>query len=131
MIKSKEELELELEKYSHNILDMHESQLQNYENEYNFIKGLAYGLIYGVIGNVFVQSLNPIVEGIVLLKYDVLFYFNLALMVIAIIILSITTFYFYKQIKIIHKKLKSLIDSFHRYQKKEKEFRKQIDNFQC
>src|SRR4030042_6250204 len=35
----------------------------------DFTKGIAYGLFYGIIGNIFVQFLYPTVEGIILWNF--------------------------------------------------------------
>ena len=36
----------------------------------DFTKGLALGLVYGIIGNLFVQFFYQVIEGIVLARYD-------------------------------------------------------------
>jgi hypothetical protein len=53
------------------IFDEFRKEVEEESNRHiDFTKGLALGLIYGIIGNLFVQFFYQVVEGIVLEKYD-------------------------------------------------------------
>ena len=64
----------------------------------DFTKGIALGLLYGIIGNLFVQFFYPVFEGVILEKYDVLFWSNLVISAIALGIILLVTFSFRNQL---------------------------------
>ncbi len=64
----------------------------------DFIRGLAIGIIYGVIGNIFVQFFYPVIEALVMAKYDLMFAINATVSVISLVIILYTTNQFRKQL---------------------------------
>src|SRR3989304_3258996 len=66
--------EEEIRKRRQKKLQIFEEFRKEIEEESNrhidFTKGLALGLVYGIIGNLFVQFFYQVIEGIVLARYD-------------------------------------------------------------
>jgi len=67
---SEEEIRKRREKKLQIFEEFHKEVEEESKRHIDFTKGLALGLIYGIIGNLFVQFFYQVVEGIVLEKYD-------------------------------------------------------------
>ena len=75
----------------------------------DFIRGLAIGIIYGIIGNIFVQFFYPVIEGLVLAKYDSMFAIDAIVSAISLLIILYTTNQFREQLTRNEKRLKKAI----------------------
>jgi H+/Cl- antiporter ClcA len=71
---------------------------ETHRRKIDFTKGIALGLLYGIIGNLFVQFFYSVVEGIILQKFDVLFWSNLVISAIALSIIILATLSFRSQL---------------------------------
>lgn len=71
---------------------------ETHRKKIDFTTGIALGLLYGIIGNLFVQFFYPVVEGIILQKFDVLFWSNLVISVIALSVIILATLSFRSQL---------------------------------
>ena len=65
----------------------------------DFIKGVALGLILGILGNLFVQHWYPLFERVVLWNFDIVFWSNLPVCVLALAIVLYTTRQYLRQLK--------------------------------
>ena len=84
----------DFEEFEKEYLERAETHLRKID----FTKGIALGLLYGIIGNLFVQFFYPVVEGIILQKFDVLFWSNLVISLIALSIIILATLSFGSQL---------------------------------
>ena len=73
--------------------------LESYQERTEFIRGIVLGLIYGIIGNFFVQHWYPIFEGLILGKFDALFWPNVVVCVFSLFIVFLATTMFYREMK--------------------------------
>lgn len=64
----------------------------------DLIRGVALGLLYGIIGNLFVQFFFPVVESLIIGEYDTLFFSNVVISIIALLIVIYTTVKFRSQL---------------------------------
>ena len=115
-----------LDGMSENISRAYDYEMDYYEKRIDFTKGIALGLIYGIIGNLFVQFFYPVVEGIIVMKYDSLFYSNLTVSIASLIIIIITTVQFWKQLKEHEKGKESFEKGIEKIQKLKSELRESI-----
>ena len=67
--KKKEEIEYEL-KVLENLNREWLERAERHRRRIDLITGVALGLLYGIIGNLFVQFFFPVVESLILQKYD-------------------------------------------------------------
>jgi phosphotransferase system glucose/maltose/N-acetylglucosamine-specific IIC component len=74
----------------------------------DFTKGLALGLIYGIIGNLFVQFFYPVVEAIVSGKFDMLFVTNSIVSAVSLSMLLIITWKFSRELLRLEKWLRKI-----------------------
>ena len=115
-----------LDGVSENVNRAYDIKIGYHEKRIDFTKGIALGLIYGIIGNLFVQCFYPVVEGIIVMKYDSLFYSNLAVSTISLVIIIFTTLQFWKQLKEHEKQKESFEKGINEIRKLESELRKEI-----
>lgn len=66
---------------------------------FDFVKGLSFGLVYGVVGNLFVQYLYGFIERMFLGIFDSLFYFDVLILTFSVFAIIITSLKLRKQIK--------------------------------
>ena len=64
----------------------------------DLIRGVALGLLYGVLGNLFVVFFFPIDQSLLLSKYDATFVPNIIICVGAFVAIVVTTWQFYNQL---------------------------------
>ena len=64
-----------------------------------FLQGIALGLFYGIVGNIFVSHYYQVFEGLTLGKFDVLFWTNLVVFVIALVLILLVSVIFYYQLR--------------------------------
>lgn len=82
-----------------NLNEEYHQHAEEHRRRIDFTKGIALGLLYGVIGNLFVQFFYPVVEALTIAKYDVLFFSNLTISLFSLSILLYTTINLRKQLK--------------------------------
>lgn len=75
-----------------------------------FLRGIALGLFYGIVGNLFVQHWYPVFEGIVLRTFDEIFWANLIIFVVALSLIAIATAKLYSTMKQYKTSLDELAD---------------------
>jgi hypothetical protein len=71
--------------------------LHEAERRHDLTAGIAYGLIYGIIGNLFVQFFYPVIEKMVLQTFDIVFIADLIVSIAALIGITFTTIKLRKQ----------------------------------
>ena len=75
---------------------------ETHRRKIDFTKGIVsinnQNFTFGIIGNLFVQFFYPVVEGIILQKFDVLFWSNLVISAIALSIIILATLSFRSQL---------------------------------
>jgi H+/Cl- antiporter ClcA len=94
---SKEEIELEL-KVLKNLKDESLQVVAERRRHIDLIRGVALGLLYGIIGNLFVQFFFPVIESLELQKYDATFVPNVVICGFAIFVILATTWQFRKEL---------------------------------
>jgi nitrate/nitrite transporter NarK len=95
---TKEETEYEL-KVLENINREWLERAKRRRRSTDLIRGVALGLLYGIIGNLFVQFFFPVVETLIVGgEYDTLFFSNVAISVVALVIILYTTIKFRGQL---------------------------------
>lgn len=116
-----------LDKATEYIEKAFEAEMDHYERRIDFTKGIALGLVFGIVGNLFVQFFYAFVEGIILVRYDGLFYSNLIVSVASLIIIFFVSVKFYKQLKIEERDRKSSERGFKHLMDKAEELRKEVE----
>ncbi len=72
---------------------------RNQENKLTFIRGIALGLFYGIIGNLFVQFWYSVFESLILRQFNEIFWVNLILSVSLGIVIIIQTWQLWRMFK--------------------------------
>lgn len=80
----------------------------------DLVRGVALGLIYGIIGNFFVQFFYPVVEALALEEYPKSFWTNVIVSAVSLAIILYTTVKFRSQLKEDERKMKLATDSMKR-----------------
>jgi hypothetical protein len=83
-------------------------------SELDFMRGIKYGLILGIFGNLEVQYSFPLVEGMLLRRYDSLFFASIGIMAVSALVISITLLRFQKQRKEEERKLDVALEAIAR-----------------
>lgn len=65
----------------------------------DFLQGIALGLFYGIVGNIFVSHYYQVFEGLTLGKFDVLFWTNLVVFFITLAMILLVSIIFYYRMK--------------------------------
>jgi hypothetical protein len=86
-------------------------------------KGVAFGLLYGIIGNLFVQFFYPVSEAIALGEYPKSFWTNVIVSGFSLFIIVYTTMEFRKELKEEERKMKIATDSVKREEYKIQELK--------
>lgn len=73
--------------------------LDTSNNKIYFTKGLVFGLIYGIIGNLFVQFFYPVIQSLVLQTLDLMFLVNVIVSVITVAFIIFVTYRFKRQLE--------------------------------
>jgi len=94
---TKEETEYEL-KVLKNLNREWLERAEEHRRRIDFIRGVALGLLYGIIGNLFVQFFFPVVESLIVGEYDTLFFSNVVISVVALAIILYATVKFRGQL---------------------------------
>lgn len=94
---TKEETEYEL-KVLENLNREWLERTEQHQRRIDLIRGVALGLLYGIIGNLFVQFFFPVVESLIIGEYDALFFSNVVISIIALLIIIYTTVKFRSQL---------------------------------
>ena len=103
-----------------------DQQIKEHKRQIDFTKGIAFGLIYGIIGNLFVQFFYPVVEGIVVSRYDNLLLSNLIISIVSFVIIIFTTLQFRKQLRTHEKVIERTQEAIDTYDKSDAELREHI-----
>jgi len=90
MSQKKEEIESELTMLENLNREWHE-RAEKHRRRIDLIRGVALGLLYGIIGNIFVQFFFPVIEAMILKEYDKLFWSNVVISAIALAIILFAT----------------------------------------
>lgn len=87
-----------------------------HQSSIDFNKGIMLGLLYGIIGNIFVQFFYPVIDAIARAQYDLLFASNATISIAALTLIIYLTIKFWNDISR-HKKDKKVAldkaDAFH------------------
>jgi nitrate/nitrite transporter NarK len=94
---TKEETEYEL-KVLENLNGEWLKRAGEHRRRIDLSKGVALGLLYGIIGNLFVQFFFPVVESLVIGEYDMLFLSNVIISVVALAVILYATIKFRSQL---------------------------------
>ena len=95
---TKEELRYEIQMFE-NLKGLTLDGLQEKQRRYDLASGLILGLLYGVIGNLFVQFFYPVIEKIVVNTYDSVFYSDLVVSIVALVLIIVTTLVYWQRLK--------------------------------
>lgn len=74
-------------------------EVEHFREHLYFLKGIALGLFYGIVGNIFVSHYYQVFEGLILSRFDVLYWSNFVVFVVALILIILVTMTFYFQIE--------------------------------
>jgi len=69
------------------------------EARITFLRGVALGLFYGIIGNIFVSHYYQVFEGLALGKFDIVFRSNVMLFSVSLVLIIIVSIVFYYRMK--------------------------------
>lgn len=72
MLESEEELELEI-KALENMRKESTDKSQELQSRQDLMLGVILGLLYGIIGGFFVQFIYPVIQSLIIMKYDTMF----------------------------------------------------------
>ena len=64
----------------------------------DFLKGLLVGLFFGIAGNMFVQHWYQVFEGLILGKFDTIFFSNVTVFIVGLVVICIITVILYRRI---------------------------------
>jgi uncharacterized membrane protein len=92
----------------------------------DLVRGVALGLIYGIIGNFFVQFFYPVVEALSLQEYPKSFWGNVIISTFSLAIILYTTIKFRSQLKEDERKMKLAIESIKREKSAVEELKKTL-----
>ena len=87
LLSDKKELDIIYEKFA-----------DNHENSLMFSKGLMLGLIFGIIGNFFVQFFYVVIEGITFWSFKPIFYVSVILSVSSLLVILYWTKKYRKEV---------------------------------
>jgi divalent metal cation (Fe/Co/Zn/Cd) transporter len=98
----KERKRAEIDRYELEVLErLEKSALElagEHQRRIDLVRGVALGLLYGIIGNLFVQHWYPIFEGLVLKKYDSIFWADVILAILILAVIIYTTYSYSRQL---------------------------------
>jgi hypothetical protein len=83
-------------------------------SEIDLMRGIKYGLILGIFGNLVVQYSFTLLEGIFLERYDNMFLASIGIVMVSALVVSITLYGFNKQRKEEQRKLELALDGITR-----------------
>lgn len=86
-------------------------QVESLEQEKQFVKGLGLGLIFGIVGNIFVSHYYGIFQGLISSQFDTLFYSNLVIVVVSLVAISLLVVKWNKDKKRLKQKQEPHIDN--------------------
>ncbi len=92
------------------------SVMQTLQQRIDFLRGIALGLFYGIVGNILVSHYYTVFEGLTLWKIDVLFWSNLMVMIVALVLIIFTSAIFYRRMRKYEtgrRELSEVLDEFH------------------
>jgi hypothetical protein len=93
LLDSKEETEYEIKLFE-NVKRDTLNVLQETQRRHDLELGVILGLLYGIIGNLFVQFFYPVIEKLVTSTFDIIFFSDLFISIVAfILIIAITREY--------------------------------------
>ncbi len=81
-------------------------QLGQHTRHNDLMKGAAFGLTFGIVGNLFVQFLYPVIEAVLFVKYESNFIGNTVICTISLILIMFVYMNFNPQLKQDENKLK-------------------------
>ena len=110
----------ELEKIQLEVMNGFEKVLsslsQKAQEGQNFVRGIAIGLFYGIIGNILVSHYFKVFEDLILGEFGALFWTNLIVFVVALSLILIMSLRWYSQIgkwKTLRRELSEIQDELH------------------
>lgn len=65
---------------------------EEFQRKNDLMTGVILGLIYGIIGNLFVQFFYPVIEGLVNQSYNSVFVASVIVSIVALVIIGYTAF---------------------------------------
>jgi hypothetical protein len=72
---------------------------ERFQQRIDFARGIALGLFYGIVGNIFVSHYYQVFEGLILEKSDLLFWSNLTVFIISLLAILLVSGAFYCEMK--------------------------------
>lgn len=85
--------------------------VQEGKRQVDFSKGVVIGLVFGIMGNLFIQFFFQVVEGVILAKYDTFFLTSVAITAFSVIIITFFALRNWKQYRLYNKHLIRLQES--------------------
>ena len=77
----------------------YELYLGEHQSNIGLFRGIALGLVYGIIGNLFVQHWYPLFERVILCNFDIVFWSNLPVCAFALFLILCVTVMYRRQVK--------------------------------
>lgn len=106
-----EEERHEIDRYELEVLEKLEKSAIELSGEHqrriDLVRGVALGLLYGIIGNLFVQHWYPIFEGLALGKYEAVFWADVIVAPIVLAVIIYTTYSYSRQLIESERKMKA------------------------
>lgn len=89
----------EIRIFEDEFLQSYERRVEDQKRQIDLVKGVSLGLLYGIIGNFAVQHWFPVFEGLMLKNYDIWFYGNAIIFLVALCIIIYTSLWFRNELK--------------------------------
>jgi len=93
----------------------------------DLVRGVALGLLYGIIGNFFVQHWHPVFEGLMLGEYKPTFWANAIVCFFSLVVILYTTIKFRHQLKEDKRKMRLARESLGRTELKIEELKQHLE----
>lgn len=102
----REQVSLKIRQLEHDIriktsilLENRKEDLVEAQEKVTLSKGLVYGLLFGIFGNLFVQSLYAVINSLFGVGLIGMFFVNVALFVVSVFVILFVAFYFRKSMR--------------------------------
>jgi hypothetical protein len=97
--KLREDMYLDVEKRTQRLEDLVDKMGENLEQQQYFTRGIALGLLYGIIGNIVVSHYYGVFEGLGANRFDSLFWSNLVVLLVSLVLIVALTVLWISRLK--------------------------------
>lgn len=88
------------------------SRIEQFQERLYFLEGIAFGLFYGIIGNILSTHYYQLFEGLILWKFDLLYWPNLTVFMVTLALVILVSLIFYFRLKKLKTKRQKEIKKF-------------------